>query len=98
MRKVLDWNAVEARAEGMTSAELHGARLDAGRTAELWDRAGPDSDSDGNSGYYRDEASVYAREQTRRRSAPAPAPIRCTRCGEADRSRGEHGYGRCVSF
>ena len=27
---------------------------------------------------------------------PAPPPVRCDRCGEADRSKGDHGLGRCV--
>lgn len=27
---------------------------------------------------------------------PAPEPVRCTSCGEADRSKGEHGIGRCT--
>lgn len=64
MRKVLDWDATEDRARRMTDSELHYARIDAGKTAKLWDGG---DDPDGNSGFYRDEASVYAREQDRRR-------------------------------
>ena len=66
MRKTLDWNATEARARSMSSAQLHYARLDARKTAEIWDRAGEGNDPDGNAGFYRDEATVYAREQKRR--------------------------------
>ena len=66
MEKRLDWKAAEARARRMTDAELRGARTDARKTAEIWDEA-PELDADCNGSYYRDEASVYAREQERRR-------------------------------
>ncbi len=66
MLKSLDWNACEARAREMTSAQLHYARTDARQTAEVWDRAGIENDPDRNAGYYRDEAGVYAAEQRRR--------------------------------
>lgn len=62
----LDWSAVEARARKMSVAELHYARLDAAKTADALEGAevrGKDA------GYYRDEASVYAREMDRRRSS-----------------------------
>lgn len=65
MAKTLDWNATAERARNMTTAELHYARLDAAETARVWDAA-PEQDIDGNAGYYRDEASVYAAEQRRR--------------------------------
>lgn len=65
MGKQVDWAALEAKAAVMTAVELHYARLDAAKTAAIWDRA-PDLDYSGNAGYYRDEASVYAREQARR--------------------------------
>jgi hypothetical protein len=67
MLKTLDWTRVEARAHGMTDAQLHYARTDARKTADLWDRAGLENDPDRNAGYYRDEASVYAREQETRK-------------------------------
>ena len=74
MRKQLDFAATEARAVDMTDAELAFARTDARETAEVWDRSDKrlrdalqDMDPDGNAGYYRDEASVYAREQARRK-------------------------------
>jgi hypothetical protein len=74
MLKRLDFAATEARAADMTDAELSFARKDAGEAAEVWDPPDPrlrealaDVDPDGNAGYYRDEASVYAREQARRK-------------------------------
>ena len=74
MYKHLDFAATEARAADMTDAELAFARTDARETAEVWDRSDrrlrdalKDMDPDGNAGFYRDEASVYAREQARRK-------------------------------
>lgn len=61
----IDWNRTEARAREMTVAELHYARVDIAKTmpfAEALDRENGTS----NAGYYADEASVYAREMTRR--------------------------------
>ena len=66
MLKRLDFAATETRAAEMTDEELDFARTDARETAEIWDRGDVDSDPDRNAGYYRDEASVYAREQDRR--------------------------------
>jgi hypothetical protein len=66
MLKRLDFAATEARAADMTDAELAFSRKDARETAELWDRG---DDPDQNSGYYRDEATVYAREQETRKKA-----------------------------
>ena len=74
MLKHLDFAATEARAADMTDAELAFARTDARETAEVWSPRYPrlrealaDVDPDGNAGYYIDEASVYAREQARRK-------------------------------
>jgi len=61
----IDWAAKEKQARNMTDSELHYARLDARKAAEIWNRD-PEADSDGNGGYYLDEASIYAREQKRR--------------------------------
>ena len=65
MLKRLDFNRTEKLARSMDSSSLHYARTDARQTAELWDRQ-PQLDTDGNAGYYRDQATVYAREQDRR--------------------------------
>ena len=78
MLKSLDFAATEERARKMTSAELHYARTDARKTAEVWDRAGLDNDPDRNAGYYRDEATVYAREQDRRGLDMRQLPEPCT--------------------
>lgn len=67
MTRNIDWNAVAERAANMTSETLHYARLDAADTARIWD-ADPSRDTDGNGGYYRDEASIYAAEQNKRRN------------------------------
>jgi hypothetical protein len=67
MLKSLDFARVEERAHRMTDAELHYARTDARKTAEVWDRAGIENDPDRNAGFYRDEATVYAREQATRK-------------------------------
>lgn len=79
MLKSLDFAATEERARKMTSAALHYSRKDARETAELWDRAGLENDPDRNAGYYRDEATVYAREQDRRgldmRQLPEPLTL-----------------------
>lgn len=71
MRKVLDWKEVESRARTMSPTELRCARRDSSETAELWERAQPAwlNDPDDNAGYYRDEASVYAREMDSRARA-----------------------------
>ena len=66
MLKSLDFAATEERARKMDNLSLGIARKDARETAELWDRAGLENDPDRNAGYYRDEATVYAREQDRR--------------------------------
>jgi hypothetical protein len=78
MLKKIDWNRIEERARTMTSAALHYARTDARQTAELWDRAGHENDPDCNAGYYRDEATVYAREQKRRNLDMRQLPEPCT--------------------
>jgi hypothetical protein len=64
MIKHLDFAATEAKAADMTDDALAYARKDARETAELWDRG---DDPDQNSGYYRDEATVYARVQAQRK-------------------------------
>jgi len=61
----LDWKAVEERALEMTREQLRGALADILRTlphADALDR----EDGGDRGGYYRDEASVYRRELTRR--------------------------------
>lgn len=78
MLKKIDWNRIEERAREMTSAQLHYARTDARQTAEVWDRAGHANDPDRNAGYYRDEATVYAREQKRRGLDMRQLPEPCT--------------------
>lgn len=65
MRKTLDWATVEAKAAGMSLAALHYARLDCAKTAANFDASDRQFGED-NAGYYRDEASVYAREMARR--------------------------------
>jgi hypothetical protein len=78
MLKQIDWNAAEERARRMTNRELELARRDARETAEIWDRAGLENDPDRNAGYYRDEATVYAREQNRRGLDMRQLPQPCT--------------------
>lgn len=78
MLKVIDWNAAEERARRMTNRELELARRDARETAEIWDRAGLENDPDRNAGYYRDEATVYAKEQKRRNLDMRQLPQPCT--------------------
>ena len=55
MTKQLDFAKVEAKAKGMTIAELVYARRDANQAADALEPTEA-------AGYYRDEASVYARE------------------------------------
>ena len=78
MLKRLDFARTEERARKMTSAALHYSRKDARETAEIWDRGGLENDPDGNAGYYRDEATVYAREQDRRGLDMRQLPLPCT--------------------
>lgn len=78
MLKVMDWNRAEERARRMSNRELELARRDARETAEIWDRAGLENDPDRNAGYYRDEATVYAREQDRRGLDMRQLPEPCT--------------------
>lgn len=61
----IDWQAEADRARGMTDAGLHYARLDAAKTAELWDASDRENGTDVG-GFYRDQCSVYAAEQRRR--------------------------------
>lgn len=65
VRKQLDWAAVEAKASEMPFKALHYARLDCAKTATAFDHVDRESGTD-VAGYYRDEASVYAREMARR--------------------------------
>jgi|DEB0MinimDraft_6_1074348.scaffolds.fasta_scaffold57436_2 hypothetical protein len=67
MRKQIDWNAEAAKAKKMTNAQLWYAQRDAAETARLWNN--PDTDPDGNYGFYMDQASVYSAERKRRRNA-----------------------------
>ncbi len=67
----LDWAVAEARAERMSDAALWYAKRDALESARVqrgMPEPGPWSACKGE-GYYYDEASVYARELARRRSA-----------------------------
>ena len=77
MIKQMDWKNAKRIAKGMTNAQLGAARIDARKTAELWDRQ--EHDPDQNSGYYRDQATVYAKEQKHRgldmRQLPAPLTL-----------------------
>jgi hypothetical protein len=69
----LDWSAVEAKAKKMTSAQLHYARLDCQKAAEALHGA---QVSGKDEGYYRDEASIYAREQYRRAEAASGRKVK----------------------
>lgn len=62
---MIDFDTIETRAQTMTVADLHYARLDAVRTAEAMDLLDRVDDLD-RAGRYRDEASIYARELARR--------------------------------
>lgn len=67
-KRALDWQAVEARAQGMSLVELHAALEDIQRTlphADALDR----QDRGDRGGYYRDESSVYRIELKRRGQA-----------------------------
>lgn len=67
MKKTLDFAATAERAKSMTAAELHYAMLDCSKAAAQADaneRAGLRVEKDG--GYYRDELSVYFKEQSGR--------------------------------
>jgi hypothetical protein len=68
--KQLDWTAMEAKAAGMTAAQLHYAILDcvkAAENADKLDRAGLTGFEGKSGGYYRDECSVYRRAMAARR-------------------------------
>jgi len=64
----IDWNATAEKAKNMTSAQLHGALLDIAKTLPSADAMDRENGTD-NGGYYRDEASIYRAEQTRRSNA-----------------------------
>ncbi len=63
--RTLNWVEKEEKAATMTDEQLHFARLDCFKTAQVWDKH-PNDDPEGNGGYYRDEGSVYVREQQKR--------------------------------
>jgi hypothetical protein len=66
MNPSIDWNGYEERARGMSSSELHYALLDIQKTqpnARALDR----EDGGDREGWYSDEASIYRKEQERRR-------------------------------
>lgn len=65
-RGTIDWQATEEKAARMTGDELFGAILDIRRTLENADALDREDGGD-RGGYYRDEASVYWREITKRR-------------------------------
>tara|TARA_R110002167_G_scaffold93122_1_gene249765 strand:+ start:14216 stop:14428 length:213 start_codon:yes stop_codon:yes gene_type:complete len=70
MSQSINWNEVARIATTMTSNELHYGRLDcikAGEAAWELEKAGIAVSKD--QGYYLDESSIYAAEQTRRMSA-----------------------------
>ena len=72
----LDFERCTEHALELTDVELGWARNDARATAELWDQAtGAEGIAD-LAGKYRDEATVYGREQQRRRVARVNAAIR----------------------
>lgn len=62
IRKVCDFLTLEEKARLMSDEELAYARKDARETAEVLDASDRVNGTD-LAGYYRDEASVYAREQ-----------------------------------
>jgi len=65
--RVLDWEAIEAKAAKMSNAELAHARKDcieAGAAAWGIEKSGGHVDKD--QGYYHDEASVYRSELKKR--------------------------------
>lgn len=78
MLKSLDFAATEEAARKLSDSALGYARKDARETAELWDRAGIENDPDRNAGFYRDQATVYAREQDRRGLDMRQLPEPCT--------------------
>lgn len=65
-RGTIDWQATEEKAARMTGDELFGAIQDIRRTLEHADELDRQDGGD-RGGYYRDEASVYWREITKRR-------------------------------
>tara|TARA_R110002167_G_scaffold143958_2_gene333730 strand:- start:61224 stop:61436 length:213 start_codon:yes stop_codon:yes gene_type:complete len=67
MKANINWNEVARIATTMSTSELHYARLDclaAGKAAWELEKAGNAVSKD--QGYYSDESSIYAAEQTRR--------------------------------
>tara|TARA_R110000764_G_scaffold36736_1_gene81908 strand:+ start:1476 stop:1706 length:231 start_codon:yes stop_codon:yes gene_type:complete len=74
MKNVINWNEVARIATTMTCTQLHYARMDclaAGNAAWDLEKSGIAVSKD--QGYYLDESSVYAAEQTRRLTAPKVA-------------------------
>ena len=61
MHKVMDWNAKEAQAAGMTSEALEHSIKDCIQARDAMKGWNPQME-----GYYQDEASVYRRELNRR--------------------------------
>jgi hypothetical protein len=61
MKKTADWNALAAKARGMTICALEYSIRDCVATIRAW----PDGE---NAGYYSDEASIYRTELNRRRA------------------------------
>ena len=62
MAQTIDWTATEARAKRMGLAQLRYALSDCQHAA----RVVPEDAIGKDAGYYRDEASVYFRELSRR--------------------------------
>lgn len=69
----INWDEKIEYAHRLTDAELDFARRDARKTSELWEAAyrrdRDDGDPEGLGALYRDEATVYAAEQARRKRA-----------------------------
>lgn len=62
---MIDWNKTAKQAENMTDAQLAGALQDILETLPHADAMDRETGSD-RGGFYRDQASVYRKEQARR--------------------------------
>jgi len=73
--KQLDWDAMEAKARGMSDAELHAAIRDILSVlpnVRMLERGGWLPNGAKSEGYYCDEASVYRRELAHRAKGETP--------------------------
>ena len=81
----------------LNGAAMAGELLDAGSDPGFFELDAEGNDHDENEMPYDFEGEPFDKAVSRHRVITG-RPLACGSCGEADRTKGEHGLGRCVTF